>query len=689
VSQPVATAERLANVRERLRDAWLQVRGYPAVRAVAEHDATRLLIAGVLVGVLGGVAAGVFDRAMIGVGVIVLGTAEPAATGPSWLRALLGPAVCGLVASIVIALGTVRKRPQSVPDVIERVQLSAPTLTLRDGVVTAVAAAIAVGGGQSGGREGPIVELASTLATSICGWLRLPPRHFRSLVAAGAAAGVAASFNTPVGGAFFALEILLGDFGVDSFAPVVAATVSGTVVGQALLGDRVALHLPPFKLTSPVELALYLVLGTVAGFAAVAFKRLVLWSSRSIEHLGLSAPVRGGLAGLGVGVLAVLGAHEVMGNGYAWMELSINDPAALTLPFLVMLLFVKAAATALTAGGKSGAGLFAPSLFLGAVVGLIVGKLAMILVPGHAASAGAYGMVGMGAVAAGVLHAPITMTLMLFEMTGNYQVILPLLVSLASAGLVSRLLGADSIYESELNQRGVVLTRPNAAVLLDGLRVRDLMRDELPTLVRATANRPLVLPDRVSLRFPVLVTDEDDRVTGHLAPSTVMLALADPAAAVPVDGLAVLREDQPLAEVVPFFFFGQADVLPVTDAAGRAIGVLRQSDVIATYHRFLVGEDALLARFETRDGNARTTDFVELPEGYTLEVVEVDEAMNGRSLRALELPDRHGCLVIAHSVWDPSRGVWRREIPAAQRRLAEGDRLVVLGPRDKLAGIGR
>ena len=630
-----------------LRAAWEKVRTFAPIRAIIDHEATRLLVAGVLVGVLGGLAAGLFDRVMIGIGKLVLGTAEPAITAPVWWRALLGPLVCGLIAGAFIAWGTVRKRPQGVPDVMERVQLDVPSLSLRDGLVSALAAAFVVGGGQSGGREGPIVQVASTLAATVCRRLGLPPRHFRALVAAGAAAGVAASFNTPVGGAFFALEIILGDFGVDSFAPVVAATVTATVIGQAMLGDRVALHLPAFKLASPFELVAYLVLGVVSGVVAVAFKRAIVWGSSLTDRLGLPLVAKCAAAGLTVGVVSALGMHEVMGNGYAWMERSISDTNSVGIAFLLVLLVVKIAATTVTIGGRGGAGIFAPSLYLGAVTGLLVGKLAMIVAPGHVVSAGAYGMVGMGAVASGVLHAPITMTLMLFEMTGNYQVILPLLVALSAAGLVSRILGAESVYEGELRHRGVSLKRPPAGSLLDGLTVGDVMRTDVAVPARADESlRDVVKRFIGAPSTPIFVADATGILTGrmHLHAATARLFEREAAtvADVPTQDLAAIHADQALGTVVPQFFHAQVDALPVVDADGRLIGVLNERDVIATYHRFLERRDTLLARVESGSKGGRTTDFVELPDGYGLETVEVDARLAGKTLKDLRTPRAEG-----------------------------------------------
>lgn len=654
--------------------------------AVREHEATRLLLAGVVVGALGGLAAVVFDHMMALVGEVVLGTPLPARDAPPWWRALIGPPLVGLAVGLLVQHLTRRGRPQGMADVLARVQLDEPSLSLRDGTVSALAAALAVGGGFSGGREGPIIQFASALASRACRLLGVRPARVRTLVAAGAAAGIAASFNTPLGGAFFALEIILGNFAVESFAPVVAATVTGTVLGQALLGERIALHLPAFAFRSPWELPLYLVLGGVGAVVAHVFKRAVIDGSGRLASLAGPPWLRPVLMGAVVGVVAASGFNEVMGNGYGFMEQLLGG-APVGVGFLIALLVVKVAATSITVAGRTGAGLFAPSLFIGCVTGAIFGSGAHLLWPEHTEAVGAYGIVGMGSVAAAVLSAPITMALMLFEMTGNYHVMLPLMVALAASGIVSVALGSRSLEEMELEKDGLSLARRRDAGAMHEISVADIYRDD--GFETAPAGAPLADVVRQFLRRrveEVYVVDADGRYRGTIHIQDVKPAMAAPDAAgeVKVRQVASVGLEERVGAILPRFFDAPGDTLPVLGAQGRLLGVISERDVVAAYHREGLRKDARLAHVVHTEEGVERDDYLELPEGQTMEGVPVGPAREGRTLKDLRLPQAHGCTVVAMSIWDAETGAWSRAPVDVDRVLHAEDRLIVIGPAERI-----
>ncbi|HND28863.1 MAG TPA: chloride channel protein [Myxococcota bacterium] len=621
--------------RNRRTALWYNYRAYPpelrihprlaksihSLEALREHEATRLLLAGLFVGLLGGLGAVVFDAVMSGVGELVLGTAFPAREAPVWWRSLLGPTLIGLLVGYLVQKMTHRGRPQGIADVLARVQLDAPSLSFRDGMVSAFTAALAVGSGFSGGREGPIVQFASTLAAKACQILGVRPSSMRTLVAAGAAAGIAASFNTPLGGAFFALEIILGNFAVENFAPVVVATVAGTVLGQALLGDRIALHLPTFSFLSPWELPLYLLLGAVGALVAHVFKRaMVVGAARIAQHAG-PLWLRPSLFGLFIGLMSAAGLNEVMGNGYGFMENLLRGEST-SAAFLLLLLVCKVLATSVTVAGRTGAGLFAPSLFIGAVTGALFGLGAHQLWPNHTEVVGAYGIVGMGAVAASVLHAPITMALMLFEMTGNYHVILPLMLALAASGVVSVALGSRSLEEMELEKEGLSLHKRRDSGVMHEILVGDIYRaDGHETMLVGTPIEEVVrrfLGRRVE---EIYVVDADGVYQGTVHIQDVKVALADPEGdhTLQLRQVSTARTRESIADVLPRFFDAPGDGLPVVDDRGGLVGVLAERDVVAAYHRDALRKDARVAHVVSHDKEGKHSDYVELPDGQTME----------------------------------------------------------------------
>lgn len=645
-------------------------------------------MAGVAIGAIAGLAAGAFDRAIVLVSEWTLETPEPAVHATSLTRALLMPVLGGVAGAGFIHAATRRRRPQGIADVLARVQLREHPLSLRDALVSALGAALVVGVGQSGGREGPIVQLSSTFAAKVSHWLGVSPRHARSLIAAGGAAGVAASFNTPVAGAFFALEILLGNFAVETFAPVIAATLAGTVVGQWLLGDRVALHLPVFTLGNPVELLLYALLGAWCGAIGAVFKAALFRGVLAADRNPLPVWVRGGFAGVVVGGMAAAGLYPVMGNGYAFMEALVTLPEAHPLGLLAVLLAAKT--TVATATGRSGAGLFAPSLFVGAVAGTSFGVAGHAVLPNIVTAPGAYGMVGMAAVASAMLHAPITMCLMLFEMTRNYQVILPLLAAVASAAVVSRLLFVQSIYERELEHQGIELGRGREELVMHDLRVTDIMREGSGARIGAAASGAEVVALFLSHRIDrIYVLDAEGKLSGTIDIQEAKQHFASPHAGIASAAalgrpVPTVRPSQRLSEVLGLFFAESLDELPVIDDAGRLLGVLTERDVVGAYDREVLRLAVPLTRVVQEGPEGRRTDFLELPPGEVLEVVPAPSWMHGRTLRELGLPQRCACTVIAvRSVGERGGDPVRRPgLPGT--RIEAGEELVLLGPVEQV-----
>ena len=371
---------------------------------------------------------------------------------------LLTPIVAGAVYGPIVYHFAPEARGHGVPEVMYAVTYKGGRIAPQVTVVKALASALCIGGGGSVGREGPIVQIGSAAGSTIAQILRLDTPRVRLLVACGAAAGISATFNAPLAGPFFAMELILRDFAAESFGAVVLSSVTADVIGRAMLGDHPFLSLPTFAVHSSSEYLLYVLLGIVVGVVGVAFSKLLYVVEDACDRLWhgpeWARPAVGGIA-LGALLIAL---PQMYGVGYPVLENAVEGKYLV--PMLLMLMAGKMFATSLTIGIGGSGGVFAPTLFIGAMAGTAFGAIAHGVFPTLTESAGAYGLIGMGAALGGATRAPITAVVILFELTGEYSIILPLMAAVVMAAGTSHLLSKETIYTAKLWRRGVDLNNP-------------------------------------------------------------------------------------------------------------------------------------------------------------------------------------------------------------------------------------
>jgi CIC family chloride channel protein len=395
------------------------------------------------------------------------------ALGPYFV--VLTPAVAGLLYGPLVYRFAREARGHGVPEVMFAVARRGGRIQPRVALVKAFASALCIGGGGSVGREGPIVQIGSALGSTVGSFVKVNESRLRMLVACGAAGGIAATFNAPLAGVFFAMELILLDFAAEAFGMVVIAAVTASIISRAALGNDSFLTLPTFTVDHVQQYVLFAVLGLVAGLVGVVFTRVLYaiedacdWAWRGPEWL---RPAVGGLL-LGCLLLAL---PQMYGVGYP--VLSDGVAGAYSIGFLLVLLIGKIVASSLTIGIGGSGGVFAPSLFIGAMLGSAFGQTVEHVVPAIAGPTGIYALIGMGAVFAGAARAPITAVVILFELTGEYSIILPLMLAIALATGVSHVLSRETIYTFKLSRRGVDLTADPVADTLIGLTVADVVTD--------------------------------------------------------------------------------------------------------------------------------------------------------------------------------------------------------------------
>ncbi|GAA4881091.1 chloride channel protein [Actinomycetospora straminea] len=381
------------------------------------------------------------------------------ALGPWFL--LLVPVLGGLVYGPLVHRFAPEARGHGVPEVMVAVARHGGRIPARVAGVKALASAVCIGTGGSVGREGPIVQIGSALGSSIGRALRVPAARLVLMVACGAAGGISATFNAPMAGVVFGLEIILRAFAAEAFGVLVISSVTANVVARLLVGDDTILRLPHWTLGSTAELPLYGVLGLLAGLLGWAFAR-VLYGVEDLCDAVWRGPewLRPAVGGVVLGGV-LLALPQLYGVGYPVLEDGLVGQYATG--FLLLLVVGKVLATSLTIGIGGSGGVFAPSLFIGGLAGTAFGSLAAALFPGLHLAPGAFGLVGMAAVFAGAAHAPITAVLIVFELTGDYAVILPLMVAVALATGLSHLISPRTIYTLKLLRRGVDIDADDGA----------------------------------------------------------------------------------------------------------------------------------------------------------------------------------------------------------------------------------
>ena len=397
-----------------------------------------------------------------------------------WYWILIIPVVGGLVVGLILHRFTPDGRARSVADVIEGAALNDGRVERRAGAASALASVITLGTGGSSGREGPVVHIAGVISSWVSNRINADGITGRDLLGCAVAAAVSASFNAPIAGALFALEVILRHFALHAFAPIVIASVAGTVINRLEFGDVTEFMLPTATaLEFYVELPAFLLLGLVCGLVAVVLMRSIFIAESVATHvqewLRMPRWLRPAAAGLLLGALAIWFPH-IIGVGYETTSAALTGE--LVLYEAVVFAMLKVVAVAITLGGRMGGGVFSPSLMVGALTGLAFGLIATGIFPEVSGVSTLYALAGMGAVAAAVLGAPISTTLIVFELTGDWQTGLAVMVAVSmSTALASRMV-ERSFFLTQLEQRGIHLAAGPHAYLLSMHRVSKVMRDK-------------------------------------------------------------------------------------------------------------------------------------------------------------------------------------------------------------------
>ena len=665
------------------------------LRRFMAHERLFTLLVAFAIGVAGGLGALGFRYLIEGFGEFFGSFARWSgqALGMGWPGVLLAPAVGGLIVGPVIYRFAREARGHGVPEVMAAVIRSGGFIRARVVWIKSFASAVSISSGGSVGREGPIVQIGSTIGSILGHLLHVPPRLMRTFVACGAAAGIAATFNAPIAGGLFAVEVILGDFGFAQLAPIMTSSVIATVISRGVEGNFASFDVPAYELANPVELLFYVGLGLICGIAAVLFIRTLDKMEGAFEkHVPLHEAVRPALGGLLVGAIGLV-LPQVFGVGYG----TITEVLHGQLPLLLMLAlsFAKLLATTITLASGGSGGIFAPSLFMGAMLGGVVGKLAKFVAPGLTASSGAYSLVGMAAMVGAATHAPITAIVIIFELTNDYKIILPLMISTIIAVLTAAYLYRDSIYTHKLRRKGIELQQGMETNLLKKVRVSDMMRTEF---AKAPQDMPFdalidLLLQTARSRIPVV--DGEGRMVGTVTRDVAQKFLADRnlltdmviARDVATPEAPTALPNQTLDQVIHIFQERSCRELYVVDdlEERHVLGIVHKGDLMDAYQREMIKQSAG-DTFAYGINHPHRMETVNVMDGYGIIELEAPHDFAGKPLRELDLRNRFGVNVLAikrpgEGGEEAGRKVW---VPESSDSIRDGDVLVLLGTTENI-----
>ncbi len=624
----------------------------------------------VIVGVATGAGVWIFKRLIDAVQLVDSAASGLFGPGHAWIVILLG-ALGGIIAWLILEYGVRQERIHGVAGIIESVALAGGRLRYRTVPFKALASAVSIGVGAPLGPEDPSVQIGANIGSMLAQRLRMSDERIRLLVASGAAAAIAAAFNAPIAGVFFALELILGEINVSALGMLLVASVASSAFTQALSGPEPAFHIPAYAIHSAWELPLYLILGLLAGPVSAAYIRLLYATQDGLGRIQVPAWTKAATVGLIVGLMAWL-LPQIQGTGYGTIQeiLNRND---LSLWLLLALLLVRIVLTPLSLAGGFSGGVFAPALYLGSVLGGAYGLALAGALPGLAINPPAFALVGMAALLAGSVRAPLTAIILLFEMTNDYRIILPVMLAVAASVLLSERLQRESIYLTALARVGIRLDQGRDVDVLRSVSVGEAMQVDMGSLPESltlaeaadalAANRRHGLPvvDSQGLLIGMLTVQDIDQVD-EAARGTMTVGQAC------TRELQVAFPQESLQDAL--VRMSQADVgrLPVVDRNfnRRLVGVLRRADVIRAY------ELALLRRAEQRHKAGEVRLDAITPERVQVSdvIVERGAPCDGKRMREVRWPD--GSLIASVRRGD------QVFIPHGETIIRAGDALVVV-----------
>ncbi len=505
------------------------------------------------------------------------------------------PAFGGLLVGLYNAFVVKARAGHGLASVIKAVAQNDGIIDRKLWLHKSITSVLSIGSGGGGGREAPIVQVGAAIGSTVAQMLRFSPNKTRTLLGCGAAAGLAAVFNAPIGGVMFAVEVLLGDFSVKTFSPIVIAAVIGTVLSRSFLGNSPTFQVPEYALVSNTELLFYCLLGILAGLSSVLFIKIYYaieeWFARVEKRRKIPVWAMPALGGLMSGVFCIW-LPGLYGFSYEAINHAVHGNESWS--NMIGIYLFKPVVTGLSIGSGGSGGMFAPAMKMGAMLGGMFGKIVHLLFPSITATSGAYALVGMGALTAGVMRAPLTVILILFEVTGQYEIVLPIMFASVTSSLIARLAYRHSMESYVLEKEGVRLGFGIALSVAENISIFDVMKTDYVKFNNSESATSMIDVFFNTPESTFLVVDDQGIFSGIISINEMRMLLREDylvgliAEDITKKNVPVLSDTSKLDEALKLLEISDYNMLPVLESKrGRLLGVVRQEEAFAYYRKQL------------------------------------------------------------------------------------------------------
>ncbi len=609
-----------------------------------------------------------------------------------WYWKILIPLMGGIVVGLVIRFVAKEAKGHGVPEVMEAIALKNGIIRPRVVLAKLFASSFYIASGGSVGREGPVIQIGAAVGSTVGQFFKVNPSRMRTLVACGAASGIAAAFNAPIAGALFAVEIILGDFAVAQFSPIVISSVMATVVSRHYLGDFPAFSLPSYSMVSPLELINYVILGFLAGAAAVAFIKVLYYSEDLFDSIKAPDYVKGGIGGIIIGTIGIF-FPEIFGVGYDALDSALSSGMLWKFGFILLLLKILATSISLGSGGSGG--IFAPSLFIGAMLGASFGGVVNIFFPEWTAGAGAYALVAMGGVVGAATHGPIAAILIIFELSSEYEIILPLMITTIIATLFAQRLQKESIYTLKLVRKGINIYAGKEMNVLKSIKAGAIAKQSIE-LTNEHDSFNTILEKIVNTSHSyIYVQNSEGKITGSISMHEIRQTLLDfdhlkdllIAGDVANPGVIIINEQDNLDYVMKQFGRSGMDELPVVsiqNGKSEIIGTIWQQDVIEVYNHQIFLRD-MSGEVKQSFQNVGIRKPVHVVDHYHFSEIEAPALFAGKNLQEIDLRNKYDLELLLIKRTGRKSGSKTKHIqPSGKTKISHRDRLLVFGPKEKI-----